>query len=166
MSTSVPSFDSDRDLVLERVIDVPPELVWRVWTEPELLKQWFTPRPWKTVECEIDLRPGGVFRTVMESPDGQQRFAGSSCYLEVVENRRLVWTNALLPGFRPSNEDPGPVAYFTSVIILEPHGSGTKYTAVAVHRDPESRVAHEQMGFHEGWGAALDQLVEVAKGLA
>src|SRR5690606_3788808 len=75
------------DLVLERVVDVPPELVWRAWTEPEHLKKWFTPAPWKTVDCEIDLRPGGIFRTVMEGPEGQ-RFSGSSCYLEVVENRR------------------------------------------------------------------------------
>lgn len=152
------------DLVLERVIDVAPELVWRAWTEPEHVKKWFTPAPWKTVDCEVDLRPGGIFRTVMESPEGQ-RFSGSSCYLEVVPNTRLVWTNALLPGYRPSNEDPGPVSYFTAVISIEPHGTGTKYTAIAVHKDPESRAAHAQMGFYDGWGAALDQLIEVAKTL-
>lgn len=157
--------NAELDLVLERVIDVPPELVWRGWTEPELLMKWFTPAPWKTVECEIDLRPGGVFRTVMESPDGEQRFEGSSCYLVVEENRLLVWTNALLPGYRPANHDPGPVSYFTAVISLEPHGSGTKYTAVAIHKDAQSRAAHEKMGFHEGWGAALDQLVELVQGL-
>ncbi len=51
------------DLMLERVVDVSPELMWATWTTPELLKPWFCPLPWKTVECEIDLRPGGIFRT-------------------------------------------------------------------------------------------------------
>lgn len=65
------------DLVLERVIDVSPEAVWDAWTKPELLKQWFTPAPWKTVECSIDLRQGGAFSTTMQSPEGQQ-FPGTS----------------------------------------------------------------------------------------
>lgn len=156
--------DPERDLVLQRVIDVPPRLVWRCWTEPELLKQWFTPSPWRTVHCEINLRPGGVFHTVMESPKGE-RFPGSSCYLEIVENQLLVWTNALHPGYRPSNEDPGPTSFFTAVVSLEPHGTGTKFTAIAVHKDAPSAAAHVEMGFHEGWSAGLDQLVALAKTL-
>lgn len=64
--------DPDLDLVLEREIEVSPELVWTCWTTPEHIKQFFTPRPWKTVHCEIDLRPGGRFHTVMESPEGKQ----------------------------------------------------------------------------------------------
>jgi len=86
--------DPKLDLVFERIVDVPRELIWTAWTTPEQLKQWFTPAPWKTVDCEIDLRPGGLFRTVMRSPEGQE-FPGVSCYLEIVENERLVWTNAL-----------------------------------------------------------------------
>ena len=85
--------DPRLDLVLERVVEVPPELVWKAWTEPEHLKRWFTPLPWTTVECEIDLRPGGIFRTVMRSPEGQDH-PNMGCYLEVVPNRRLVWTDA------------------------------------------------------------------------
>src|SRR5215510_9143120 len=68
------------DLVLERVIDIPPQKVWRAWTTPEQLKRWFTPKPWTTVDCEIYLRPGGIFRTVMRSPEGQE-FPGAGCYL-------------------------------------------------------------------------------------
>jgi uncharacterized protein YndB with AHSA1/START domain len=63
--------DTGLDLVLERVVDVPPDLVWKAWTMPEHVKRWFTPAPWKTVACEIDLRPGGAFRTVMQSPEGK-----------------------------------------------------------------------------------------------
>jgi len=71
------------DLVLERVVDVPRELVWRAWTMPEHLMKWFTPVRWKTVACEIDLRPGGRFHTVMQSPEGRE-FRNVGCYLEVI----------------------------------------------------------------------------------
>ncbi|MFW6201827.1 MAG: SRPBCC family protein [Gemmatimonadota bacterium] len=158
--------DPRLDLVLERVVDVPPELVWEAWTQPEHLKEWFTPAPWSTVECEIDLRPGGMFRTVMRSPEGREVDGGAGCYLEVVENERLVWTTALEPGYRPARRSGGADAadlVFTAVITMEPHGTGTKYTAIAMHPDEAGRDAHDRMGFHEGWGKALDQLVAHAK---
>ena len=156
--------DPKLDLVLERVVDVAPELVWAAWTQPEHLLHWFTPAPWKTVDCEIDLRPGGIFRTVMRSPEGQE-FPGSGCYLEVIPNERLVWTNALAPGFRPAgppSPDEAECAHFTftAVVALAPHGMGTKYTALVMHSAEEGRKKHEEMGFHEGWGKALDQLLE------
>src|SRR6516225_9961619 len=93
--------DPDLDLVLERIVDVPPNLVWAAWTKAEHLKKWFTPAPWQTVDCEIDLRPGGIFRTTMRSPEGQE-FPNVGCYLDVQPSHRLVWTVALLPGFRPA----------------------------------------------------------------
>jgi uncharacterized protein YndB with AHSA1/START domain len=155
--------DPKTDLMFERVIDVAPELVWKAWTTPEHLKKWFTPVPWKTVDCEIDLRPGGKFYTLMESPEGQH-FPNTGCYLEIVPNAKLVWTGALLPGFRPANLSADVPFVFTAVIELEPHGAGTKYTATVLHSNEEGRVKHEAMGFHHGWGTALDQLVALAKG--
>lgn len=149
--------DPKLDLVLEREIDVPPELVWRAWTEPQHLMKWFTPAPWKTVECEIDLRPGGIFRTVMRSPEGQD-MTNLGCCLEVVEKRKLVFTDALLPGFRPRDD-----GFFTGVVLIDPIKGGTKYTACAIHKDEAGKKAHEEMGFHSGWGTALDQLVAHAK---
>ena len=149
--------DPRLDLVLERIVNVPRELVWIAWTTPEHIKKWFTPSPWTTVDCEIDLRPGGIFRTVMRSPEGQE-FPNVGCYLEVVKNERLVWTDALAPGYRPSRNP-----FFTAVISLESHENGTKYTALAIHGDEEGRKKHAEMGFHEGWGKALDQLVAVVK---
>ncbi|WP_342363074.1 SRPBCC family protein [Terrarubrum flagellatum] len=151
--------DPKLDLVLERVIDVPRELVWAAWTQPEHLKKWFCPRPWMVTECELDLRPGGIFRTVMRGPEGQE-FPNIGCYLEVVPNERLVFTDALQPGYRPS-ENP----FFTGALMLASQGAGTKYTAMAIHRDEATRKKHEDMGFHQGWGTALDQLVELAKSM-
>lgn len=159
--------DPKLDLVLERVVDVPCELVWAAWTTPEHLKQWFCPLPWKTIECEIDLRPGGAFYTVMQSPDGQ-KFPNTGCYLEVTPGCRLVWTSMLGPGFRPQGEGPegpenscGPA--MTAIVAMEPHGAGTKYTATALHKNEAARQAHADMGFHDGWGTALDQLVASIK---
>jgi uncharacterized protein YndB with AHSA1/START domain len=156
------------DLSFERIVDVPREQIWAAWTTPEKLLPWFCPLPWKTVECEIDLRPGGRFYTVMQSPEGQQ-FPNDGCYLEIIANQKLVWTNALAPGFRPVNPpqtSPGhECAEFlmTASILLEPHANGTKYTALVQHANQESRMKHEQMGFKEGWGACLDQLVALIK---
>jgi uncharacterized protein YndB with AHSA1/START domain len=152
--------DPDLDLVLEREVDVPPELVWRAWTEPELLKQFFTPRPWETPECEIDLRPGGIFRSVMRSPEGDE-FDNTGCYLEIVPNEKLSWTSVLGPDYRPNPSGPGDLA-MTAIIELEPNGrGGTRYRAVAVHNDVDTCKRHEEMGFHDGWGTVLDQLVEL-----
>jgi uncharacterized protein YndB with AHSA1/START domain len=153
--------DPRLDLVLERVVDVPPALVWKAWTQPEHLKKWFCPRPWQTTHCEIDLRPGGIFKTTMRGPEGEE-FTNLGCYLEIVKPERLVWTMALHPGFRPVRA-PFHVPPFTAVITMEPHGKGTKYRAVAIHGDPAEAKQHDTMGFSEGWGTAFDQLVEVAR---
>jgi uncharacterized protein YndB with AHSA1/START domain len=149
--------DPKLDLVLERVIDVPRELVWAAWTKPEHIRKWFTPAPWTVADCEIDLRPGGIFRTTMRSPEGKE-FPNVGCYLEVVTNERLVWTDALLPGYRPA---PNP--FMSAVVLLKPEGKGTRYTAIAIHRDEAGRKQHEEMGFQEGWGKALDQLVALTR---
>jgi uncharacterized protein YndB with AHSA1/START domain len=146
--------DPDLDLVLERVIDAPPRLVWRAWTEPEHLVRWFTPEPWTTVDCRIDLRPGGVFSTTMRSPEGETQPPGDGCFLAVEPERKLVFTDALSADFRP-NKSP----FMTATILLEPEGAGTRYTAIVRHADEAARKQHEEMGFHTGWGKALDQLV-------
>jgi uncharacterized protein YndB with AHSA1/START domain len=155
--------DPRLDLLLERIVDVPLKLVWTAWTKPEHVKKWFTPAPWTTVDCEIDLRPGGIFRFVMRSPEGEE-FTHVCCYLEIIENQKLVWTLALEPGYRPANWR-SEVPSFTAVITLEPHGKGTRYTALAMHKDEDDRKKHDEMGFRDGWGKALDQLVAHVKGM-
>jgi uncharacterized protein YndB with AHSA1/START domain len=156
--------DPKLDLVLERVVDVTPEQVWAAWTDPKHVVKWFTPKPWSTVECEIDLRPGGLFRNVMRSPEGEH-FPHSGCFLEVVPNRKLVWTAALQAGYRPNAFDPHVGFPFTATILLEAHGKKTKYTAIVMHADEAAMKKHEAMGFKEGWGKALEQLVEHMKGV-
>ena len=157
MSFTPYTLDPALDLELVRDVPVPPEAVFAAWTDPESLKQWFAPRPYTITTCEIDLRPGGGFRTAMASPEGEQLFDTTGCILEVVPNERLVWSEALTTGFRPQASD----LPFTAILELQPNGSGgCRYRAIAVHQDPEGRKQHEEMGFHEGWGTVVDQLVE------
>lgn len=158
-------FDAERDLLLERTVDVPPDRVFAAWTRPELLVRWFTPAPWTTAACDLDLRPGGVFRTVMRSPEGQE-FENTACVLEVMPGERFVWTTALRPGFRPLTAAEQAAAPFTlsCVVAVAPaEGGGTHYTAHLRHADAEARDRHGDVGFQSGWGQALDQLVALVR---
>jgi len=148
---------AETDLVLERVVPVAPELVFAAWTEPERLVQWFTPAPWKTTHAEVDLRPGGIFRTVMESPDGDIVNDNAGCVLDVVPGERFVFTGALGPGFRPQSGE----MVFTAVITVTPEGDGSRYRAHVMHASPQEAKQHADMGFADGWGATLDQLVAI-----
>ncbi len=150
--------DPELDLVLERVVPVSPHKVWRAWTEPELLVQWFTPAPWRTESARVRAVPGGPFDVVMAGPDGQ-RNDSKGCVLQAIPDRLLVWTDALSEGFRPQ-----PEPFMTGILLLTPHPEGTRYRAVVRHAGPEARAQHAQMGFEHGWGAALDQLVDKAAG--
>ncbi|MBP2316189.1 SRPBCC family protein [Azospirillum soli] len=152
--------DAESDLVLTRTLDVPRDKLWRCWVEPELLKQWFCPKPWYVSEARIDLRPGGEFFTLMNGPDGEQ-FGEAGVFLEVVEKERLVFTDAFRPGWRPSSR-----AFMAAEVLFEDAGAGqTRYTARAMHWSVEARKEHEAMGFHEGWGKATDQLLALARTL-
>ena len=143
---------ADRELVLTRLINAPREKVYRAWTEPELLKQWFAPKPYTTPIVEIDVRPGGSAYFVMRGPDGKD-LPNRGVYLEVVPNAKLVSTDAYVKAWEPS-EKP----FMTLILTFEDEGGKTRYTARVRHWTVADREAHEKMGFHEGWGLCTDQL--------
>ncbi len=156
------------DLVLERTLDAPRDLVWRAYTEPQHLKRWFAPRPYEITECELDLKPGGVFRIRMVGPDGFDTGHGvPGCVLEVDEGRTFSWTSALGPGYRPNESGGGCESFpMTAVITFADAGNGkTHYKAVALHKDATDKQTHEKMGFQEGWGTTASQLEEHARSL-
>ena len=157
------------DLVLERTIDAPIDLVWRAYTDPEHLKQWFAPRPYRITECELDLKPGGIFRIRMVGPDDFDTGHGiPGCVLEVVEGKKLSWTSELGPGYRPNEAGEGCDSFpMTAIVTFADAGNGkTAYKAVALHKNEADREKHEQMGFHDGWGTVAGQLEEYASGLS
>ena len=151
---------TDRTLSFTKILDAPRDKVWRCWTDPELVVQWFTPKPWSTVRADIDVRPGGSSLVVMRSPDGRE-FPNPGVYLEVVPQSKLVFTDAYTAAWVPS-EKP----FMTCVLTFDDAGdSRTKYTATVHHWNVADRESHEKRGFFEGWGKAAEQLVELAKTL-
>jgi uncharacterized protein YndB with AHSA1/START domain len=156
------------DLQLEKILDAPRELVWKAWTDPEHIKRWWAPRPYQTPKVEIELRPGGIFKTLMTGPDGFHE-EGSACFLEVVPGERIVWTTALGPNYRPNEfaADGCGGFPFTAIHTFEDSGDGkTRYTATVMHKNAADAAAHAAMGFQDGWGTCADQLAEVATDLA
>ncbi|MER8729181.1 SRPBCC family protein [Mesorhizobium sp. M1227] len=152
--------NSDRELVLARIIDAPHENVYRCWTEPKLLTQWFSPKPWMTPRAELDVRTGGSTLVVMADPDGKE-FPNPGIFLEVLPGKKLVFTDAYTKAWEPS-EKP----FMTVALTFEDEGEGkTRYIARVAHWSVADREQHEKMGFHEGWGQCADQLEEVAKRL-
>lgn len=143
------------ELVITRVLPAPREKVFRAWTEPELLKQWFCPRPWTTPIIETDVRPGGSSYVLMRGPNGEE-FPNRGVYLEVVRNERLVFTDAYTKAWEPS-----PKPFMTGILTFENEKGQTRYTARVLHWTAADREQHEKMGFYEGWGKATDQMVEL-----
>jgi uncharacterized protein YndB with AHSA1/START domain len=153
MSASKTTTATDgNDLVLTRIIDAPRETVFKAWTDPNLLKQWFAPAPWTTPVVETDVRAGGANLIVMRGPDGTE-FPNRGVYLDVVKNERLVFTDAFSKAWEPSAKP-----FMTVVLTFEDAGGKTKYTARVKHWNQADRETHEKMGFHQGWAICAEQL--------
>lgn len=144
--------NAQRELVLTRLIDAPPELVYQAWTDPQIIKEWFTPRPWTVASVTTDVRVGGSSNVVMRGPEGQE-FPNRGVYLEVVPGKRLVFTDAYVSAWEPA-EKP----FMTVILTFDNENGKTRYTARVRHWTDADCQQHVQMGFHEGWGKATDQL--------
>lgn len=152
---------NDKDLTVSRIIKAPRSAVWEAWKNPEHFVKWWAPAPVVTTSNKHELFTGGGFDTNMTLEDGTVMEGGEGCFLEVIENERIVFTDALQGGWRPNEE-----AFFSAIITPEEHPEGTLYTATALHKNNEDRQKHVDMGFLDGWGTAIDQLGNVAEQLA
>jgi uncharacterized protein YndB with AHSA1/START domain len=140
------------ELSITRLIDAPPERVYQAWIDPEMIKEWFCPRPWRVSDATVDARPGGASVMTFKGPNGEQ-FPNNGVFLEVVPGKRLVFTDAYTSAWVPS-EKP-----FMTVVLTFDHEAGkTRYTARVFHWTAADLEQHEKMGFVEGWGKATDQL--------
>ncbi len=153
------NLNPETDLSFTRTLNAPRALIWECWTTPEHIKHFFVPKPHSIESCEIDLRVGGRFNTVMNVEGHLMDNKG--VYLEVVERTRLVFTDTYTEGWVPV-----PDPFMTAILDLEDDGNGgTIYTATARHRSPEAKKTHEDMGFFDGWGTVATQLEEYAQSL-
>ncbi|MGE8151307.1 SRPBCC family protein [Pseudomonas vancouverensis] len=159
MSSSAAKQKAPIELSISRLIDAPRQKVFRAWTEPGLLAQWWGPHGMTTPVCDMDLWVGGQFRTLMRAPDGAE-YPTMGVFLEIVAPERLVFTDAFVPGWIPSGKP-----FMTAEVTFEEQNGKTLYTARAMHWSEEDRQAHEAMGFHDGWGQSLDRMVTLIEGL-
>ena len=150
----------DLDLTIDRVIRAPRAAVWTAWTDPERLRRWWLPAPHLCRVERLDVRPGGGLVTSMSDDGTAYGPHMDACFLVVDELERIVFTNAIDSGWRPAA--PAPVS-MTAEVTLADHPDGTDYRVVVRHGDPASRSRHEELGFHEGWGAVTAQLAGVAE---
>ncbi|MBF9030181.1 polyketide cyclase [Rhodobacterales bacterium HKCCE3408] len=151
---------TETTLTLHRILKAPRALVWRCWTDPELIPRFFIPKPHQVSVVKMEVRPGGAFTTLF-NVDGNE-FPNDGSFLAVEPETRLVFTDMMVANWQPV-DNPG--LGFTAELILADHPDGTDYTAVARHRTTESAEAHEKMGFSEGWGTVATQLEELAQQL-
>ncbi|MGE0045557.1 MAG: SRPBCC family protein [Hyphomonadaceae bacterium] len=152
------------ELKLDRFLNAPRAKIWRAWSDPKHLKEWWCPKPWTTEVKEFDFRPGGGFHTYMTGPDGKGGTGESDnpgCFLEIVPREKIVTTSQLGGGWRPLQS----WMPMTAIVTFADEGDGTRYIARALHTTPEHLKQHEEMGFHEGWGTVAGQLEEYANAL-
>lgn len=155
----MPEFNPEIDLFIDRHIKAKPETLWRCWTDPELMKEWFAPKPVKVSDIDYEFRPGGKANLTMTLPDATV-MPLKGCVLEVTKERRLVMTDSMTDGWRPANSP-----FMTSIVEFDPETGGTHYKATVLHSSAEAKKKHEDMGFHDGWGTVITQLAELAQSL-
>ena len=145
------------ELSIERLMDAPVAAVWRAYTDH--LNEWFCPPPWRAELIEMDLRAGGRSAITMYGPDGEV-MPNEGVYLEVIPERRIVFTDAFAQGWNPA----GP--FMVGGFEFEPEGDKTRYRGWARHWTAEAKTQHEAMGFEAGWGKVAEQWEAVARRIA
>jgi len=149
---------SDREIVITRVFNAPRELVFKAWTEPKHIEQWWGPQGFTTRVTEMDLRPGGQWRYVMISPDGTE-YPAKGIFREIVPPERIVTSDEFDEGFEQVvNADLPQGIVMTAV--FEDLNSKTKLTLQILHATAEDRRKHEEMGVIAGWNSSFDCLDE------
>jgi uncharacterized protein YndB with AHSA1/START domain len=153
--------DTSRTLKITRTIAAPRAAVWRCWSEGDLLKQWYSPKPWTVSVADIDVRAGGKSHIVMNGPNGEVNPIHGQ-YLEIVDGVSQTFTDAFVGDWMPGASVPFMVGY---VILSDTTEGGTHMEWGARHWSDETVEQHKTMGFEGGWNAAADQLDELARGL-
>jgi uncharacterized protein YndB with AHSA1/START domain len=143
--------NKEQELVLIRVFDAPRELVFRAWTDPKRVAQWWGPHGFTNPVCELDPRPGGTIRIHMRGPDGNV-YPMTGVYQEVVEPERIVFTSAAL-------DDKGnPMFEVLTTVTWAEQGGKTKQVMRARVIKTTPQAAPYIAGMEQGWTQSLERL--------
>lgn len=134
------------ELVITRVLDAPPMLVYKVWTEPEHMVRWMGPKGFTAPSAQLDVREGGRYRALIRSPEGKDYWF-HGVYREVVENKRLVFT------FAWEEDGERGVENLITITFTEENGRTRMTFKQAPFQSVEERDGHEG-----GWSEAFDKL--------
>jgi uncharacterized protein YndB with AHSA1/START domain len=147
---------SDSVITMERMFDAPRDVVWRVFTDPKHVVQWYGGHGFSSPVCEMDVRPGGLWRHVMRNPDGGE-FAMEFVFVDVVKPEKISWQNTD-HGKRTS----GPPTCL-NVVTFEDHGKRTKWKLVSHFTTMAGRDAAMKMGFTKMVAQGSEKLNEIVK---
>jgi uncharacterized protein YndB with AHSA1/START domain len=144
----------ERTVTLARIYDAPRELVWKTWTDPKHLAQWFGPRGFTSSVPELDIRVGGNLRIVMHGPDGND-YPMKGVFREVVPPERLVFSNIAV------DNDGNHLLEGETAIILEEQGGKTRLTLKTYAKGMVPMAPQMLAGMEAGWSQSLDKLAEL-----
>lgn len=153
-----PTPDPALDLTIQRIIKAPRAAVWKAWTDPDLFARWWVPAPARAAVEVMEVRPGGALVTRISEDGGPFQPHLSGCFLAVDPGRLIVFTNALVGGWRPA-EQP----FMTAIVTLGDHPQGTDYAALVMHKSGADRAMHVELGFYDGWGTVIGQLAALVE---
>jgi len=147
-------------IVMTRMFDAPRHIVWATLTDPRHVKNWFGGHGFTNPVCEMDVRPGGLWRHVMRTPDGSEH-AMEYVFVEVAAPEKLVWEDA-----DHGKRAPGGPPTAVMTVTLEPAGKQTKWTLVSRFNSIADRERAKRMGFSETLGEGTEKFNEIVKELA
>jgi uncharacterized protein YndB with AHSA1/START domain len=157
---------AEQALVITRIFDAPPELVWKAWTDPELVKRWWGPTGFTSPVCKIDLRVGGTYHYCMRSPEGQDYWS-TGVYHEIVPLERIVATDSfadeegnVVPATYCGMSSDFPLELLVTV-TFEEHRGKTKFTLrhVGIPAGQMTELTEA------GWNGSFDKLAQVLKSI-
>lgn len=149
-----PAQYGEATVTLTRVFDAPRDLVWRAWTDPKHMAQWFGPRGFTSSVPELVVRAGGALRIVMHGPDGND-YPMKGVFREVKPPERLVFSNVAI------DNDGNHLLDGETTVILEEQGGKTKLTLKTYAKGLVPMAPQMLSGMEAGWSQSLDKLGEM-----
>ena len=162
---------SNQDFVITRIFDAPRDLVWKAFTDPQHMKQWWGPKGFTVIASKMDLRPGGTYHYGMKAPDGSAMW-GKFVYREVVAPERMVFINSFSDEAGGITRHPmaptWPLEMLSTFTFEEAPGGKTKLT---IRWSPHNATDEERKTFDaghasmtQGWGGTMEQLAAYLAG--